>query len=155
MKFFILIKKTIFLVTLFLLTNSTVYADSIGKAESQTCDFKNLLLITAEDVIYPTVDFADIGKVKVNLYNNSLFSISSFGISYTVKDLDQLGEVITKDYKLIDIVGGIESGTSSVETIYIHDIKKDTDARLKFDFKLVDIKDNKQKSIHSQKYNDL
>jgi hypothetical protein len=155
MKSFILIKKIIFSATLFLITNSTVYADSIGKAESQTCDFKNLLLITAEDVIYPTEDFADIGKVKVNLYNNSVFSISSFGISYTVEDLDQSGEVITKDYKLIDIVGGIESGMSSVETIYIHDIKKDTYAGLKFDFKLVDIKDNKQKLIHSQKYNDL
>ena len=75
MKSFILIKKIIFSATLFLITNSNVYADSIGKAESQTCDFKNLLLITAEDVIYPTEDFADIGKVKVNLYNNSVFSI--------------------------------------------------------------------------------
>jgi hypothetical protein len=155
MKSFILIKKIIFSATLFLITNSSVYADSIGKAESQACDFKDLLFITAEDVIYPTVDFADIGKVKVNLYNNSLFSISSFGISYTLEDLDQPGEVITKDYKLIDIVGGIEPGMSSAETIYIHDIKKDTYAGLKFDFKLVDIKDNKQKFIHSQKYNDL
>ena len=147
--------KFILILSLFLLKNMPISAGMINKGKSQACEFKNLLLIIAEDEIYPVQGFADIGKVKVRLYNNSLFSISSFGISYSVYTLDKSVPIISKDYKLIDIIGGIDPGNSVAETIYIHDIDAKISKNLNFEFKLIEIIDDKQKSIIRQKINYL
>ena len=153
MKVLEIITKLLIVIISFLSLSIPVLAGMLHNGKSQECDFSSLLLIIADDKIQPVEDFADIGKVKVKLYNNSLSSISSFAISYTVNISDQSNPVITKDYKLIDIIGGIESGKSSVEAIYIHDIREKIFDKLNFEYNLVEIIDNKQKSIIRQEIN--
>ena len=153
MKVLEIITKVLIVIISFLSLSIPVLAGMLHNGKSQECDFSSLLLIIADDKIQPVEDFADIGKVKVKLYNNSLSSISSFAISYTVNISDQSNPVITKDYKLIDIIGGIESGKSSVEAIYIHDIREKIFDKLNFEYNLVEIIDNKQKSIIRQEIN--
>ena len=153
MKVLEIITKVLIVIISFLSLSIPVLAGMLHNGKSQECDFSSLLLIIADDKIQPVEDFADIGKVKVKLYNNSLSSISSFAISYTVNIMDQSNPIITKDYKLIDIIGGIESGKSSVEAIYIHDIREKIFDKLNFEYNLVEIIDNKQKSIIRQEIN--
>ena len=153
MKVLEIITKLLFVIISFLSLSIPVLAGMLNNGKSQECDFSSLLLIIADDKIQPVEDFADIGKVKVKLYNNSLSSISSFAISYTVNISDQSNPIITKDYKLIDIIGEIESGKSSVEAIYIHDIREKIFDKLNFEYNLVEIIDNKQKSIIRQEIN--
>jgi hypothetical protein len=150
-----IITRVLIVIILFLSLSMPVLAEMLNKGKSQECDFNSLLLVIAEDKIHPIQDFANIGKVKVKLYNNSLFSISSFAISYNVNKLNQSNPIITKDYKLIDIIGGVEPGMSSVETIYIHNIQEKKFDKLNFEYNLVEIIDNKQKSIIRQDINYL